>query len=534
MRPPQFVVLCFLSLLMMTCADAFAGQQKKTKIVAQPKPIYEEAMRVVVVSNRFPTCEPDCPQWISAEGEITAATPTAFRRVFKQIGSKNMPLVIRSPGGSIEAAIEIGKMVRKRNMTVAVGYTLYRGCRPDEVGCKLSEENKGIYSGSIAEFQAFCNSACPMILAAGTTRLASSVVYLGLHEPKTLWTREWVKWRDAYKVVNGKKKFAKRTIISRKLVKGKTTYGFDKRLRKQLGNYYKSMGIDLAILDEMEKAKYKDMYWLPEYGRDKLHLRTSVGSAASLGAVRDFKPTVRPADECTINGSKYVGEICTSEKAKSVAVVAKPTGPEMTIQLARLAEPLCATQCPSWIVLDGRITSKTPALFEAFVRTLGHRHFTVVLNSQGGELDAAMRLGRTIRQLRFDTTIGKTLAINNGGNNETEFKATVSGPGFCRGSCLLSFVGGVARHVDLTSDFQVQSPFLDIEIGKVQLQQAQMERHIDYMGADSAFVFKLPMLMDSTGQGVVAKYLLTYRIATDTKNASALFDWQQGDAANEQ
>jgi hypothetical protein len=327
MRYLKFVLCSVLSLLLLADVEVFAAQQKKAKVVVPPKPIYEASMRVVVVRNGSPACEPQCPEWISAEGEITAATPAAFRRVFKQIGSKNLPLIIRSPGGSINAALEIGNMVRKRKMTVAVGFTLYRGCRPDEVACKLPKEAKGVYAGSISEYNAFCNSACPMILAAGTTRLASSMAYVGLHQPKTEWSREWVRWRDTYRMVNGRKKILKRTIVSRKIVKGKTTYGLDKNLRKKMGNYYKSMGIDLAILDEMERAKYQDMYWLPEDGRDKLHLRTSVGSAAALGSVTVVKPGVSGIESCEIKGAKYVGEICKEVKGRlATAVVAKPEG----------------------------------------------------------------------------------------------------------------------------------------------------------------------------------------------------------------
>jgi hypothetical protein len=575
---PRIVFFCFLSLLMVVSAEAFAAQQKKTKTAAPPKPIYEAPMRVVVVRNSFPTCEPDCPQWISAEGEITASTPAAFRRVFKQIGNKNLPLVIRSPGGSINAAIEIGKMVRKRKMTVGVGYTLYRGCRPDEAGCKLPKEAKGIYTGSITEFDAFCNSACPMILAAGTTRLATSVAYVGLHEPKTDWTREWVKWRETYKIVKGKKKVVKRTITSRKIVKGKTTYGLDKRLRKQIGNYYKSMGVDLAILEEMQRAKYQDMYWLPTAERDRLRLRTSIQSVAALGNMKNDKPDVSGIEYCVINGAQYVGEICKREKAKPAATTntiedATPPGsvkdvkldissvenceingaiyvgqicaqekakqtalatPEMTIKLARLAESACGASCPAWIVLDGRISSNAPELLRAFAKNLGRKRALIVLNSIGGDVDAAIQLGRAIRELGFDTMIGKTNSFVGSSANDKELKASSPIQGLCRGSCLLAFVGGKHRHIDITSNFQIQTPFADVTAGTLQVRQIQMERHLDFMGADSMFFGNLPGLFEETGKGILAENLLTYRIATDSVRNSEFFDRKNADFANQQ
>jgi hypothetical protein len=471
MRWLKFVVLWMFSFLLLFDVAAFAAQPKKAKVAPAPLPIYEAPMRVVVVRNSFPTCEPDCPQWISAEGEITAATPAAFRRVFKQVGAKNLPLVIRSPGGSINAAIEIGNMVRKRKMTVAVGFTLYRGCRPDEKDCKLPKEAKGVYTGSIAEYNAFCNSACPMILAAGTTRLASSVAWVGLHQPKTEWSREWVRWRDTYKIINGKKKILKRTIISRKVVKGKTTYGLDKGLRKKMGNYYKAMGIDLAILDEMMRAKYEDMYWLPDAGRDKLHLRTSVGSAGALGNVTKVMPAVGGIESCTIKGAQYVGEICKTQKATLAVVVVKPTGAivrqkplldpsglTLRIYEAKLADRLCGNKCPHWIAVEGIITERTPLEFAAMAGRLGKGQVTVIFNSNGGDALAAMELGRIIRKLNFATAVGKTWPAAGSAGKREAANAELDPDAICHDACILAYAGGSRRYVDSLPGFLMQNP----------------------------------------------------------------------------
>jgi hypothetical protein len=515
--------------------EVFAAQQKKAKVVAAPKPIYDAPMRVVVVRNSSPACEPDCPQWISAEGEITAATPEAFRRVFKQIGSKNLPLVIRSPGGSINHAIVIGNMVRKRKMTVAVGYAVYRGCRPDEAKCKLPKEAKGIYTGSITDYDAFCNSACPMILAAGTTRLASSVAYVGLHQPKTEWSREWVRWRETYRTVNGKKKILKRTIVSRKIVKGKTTYGLDKSLRKKMGTYYKSMGVDVAILEDIQRAKYQDMYWLPAVDRDRLLLRTSLGFASALDDIIAAKPDVSGTDYCEINGAKYVGEICKAKKASVVAtVVAKPVVPEMTVRLAQLAEAACAPKCPSWIVLDGKISSSTPGLLEVFAKKLGRKHATVVFYSPGGDVDAAIALGRTIRSLGFDTAIGKTVSVQGLDDKRDTFEASTPGSGFCRGSCLMAYIGGKQRHIVGSDMFQIQAPFADIDAQTVRVAEMKMERHVNDMGADSDFIVTYAHRPELSRDGVSAAQLLKYRIATDTKDTAVLFDWKRAEVAGQE
>lgn len=277
---------------------------------AAPKPIYAVPMRVVIVRNSSATCEPTCPQWIDAEGEITTATPQAFRRVFKQMGQMKLPIIIRSPGGSIEAALQIGRLVRERGLTVAVGYTRFSGCSPVDATCKLPPANKGIYVGTIEEEQAFCNSACPMVLAGGATRLASYLTSVGVHQPKTTWTRQNIRYRELYRIVKGKKRVISRKVIGRVNLKDKVTFGLSKTLTKTLTSYYSAMGIDLAILDETSKAKFDDMNFLSQGQTDTLHVRTSPMRARFL-------------DAPSLCGTIPTSAICVEDKSHDPARVAK-------------------------------------------------------------------------------------------------------------------------------------------------------------------------------------------------------------------
>jgi hypothetical protein len=260
-------------------ADHSEAAKKKKKKVAAPKPavtkpIYEAPMRVVVVRSSDSNCEPLCPEWIAAEGEITGSSPGQFRKVFKQIGKKNLPIIIRSPGGSINAALEIGRMIRKRKADVSLGWTAYSGCSPDNTSCTLPKENKGIYRGIVIAGRAFCNSACHLVLAGGTTRLASAETYLGVHQPRTVWTREIITYRETYRMVKGKKKVISRKVVGRKPGKTRVTYGHDKRLRKQLTAYYKEMGISPKVLEESDQAQHKDINYLSGSELNDLGLRT--------------------------------------------------------------------------------------------------------------------------------------------------------------------------------------------------------------------------------------------------------------------
>ncbi len=273
----RFLILFISTLasLLMAGVEMAEAAKKQAAPPTPPKAIYDAPMRVFIVRNSDPKCEPTCPQWIAAEGEITNGTPQAFRKVFKQMGKAKLPVIIRSPGGSIDAALEIGRMLRQRDLTVAVGYTQFKGCSPADKTCKLPKQDKGIYNGVIVEDGAFCISACPILLAGGATRLISYRARAGVHEPKTTWTRVYVRYREYYRIINGKKKITSRKILSRKNVREKVTYGIDKRLRKTLTTYFKSMGIDLAILDESSKASFQEINFLTQAQTASLKLRTS-------------------------------------------------------------------------------------------------------------------------------------------------------------------------------------------------------------------------------------------------------------------
>lgn len=315
----RFVVFCacVLAVLAALTPEVLAAK-KKTAVPSPAKPIYEAAMTVVVVRGWSQTCEPTCPEWISAEGEITGATPAAFARVFKAIGKKRLPIVIRSPGGSINAALDIGRMIRKRGFDVAVGATNFQGCSPIDKTCKLPVGQNGIFHGSASDYGGFCNSACPLILASGKVRLAAAGTTIGVHQPKTIWTQQRYTYRETYRIINGKKKILSRKIIGRSDAGTKVTYGYDKKLWSKLTSYYRQMGVDENILDESDKAKFSKMNELTGLRLNELRLRTGPQSVVILTEPSVCKVTVLPLN-CIKDAKAVVA-------AKTGAEAALPTG----------------------------------------------------------------------------------------------------------------------------------------------------------------------------------------------------------------
>ena len=232
-------------------------------------------MTAVIVRSSGPGCEPLCPEWIALEGEITSGSPAVVRKALKLAGKKKLPVVINSPGGRMNAAMDIGRMIRKAKLDVAVGWVRYDGCKPTEKSCKLPKEQKGVYRGVAYHGRAFCNSACPLVLSGGIRRLSGIWAYVGVHEVRTTYVQERITYRERYRIVNGKKKVISRKVVSRKPQKTTQKDGIDKRLRKTLGAYYKEMGISVAMIDDMLKAPHVSIYQLSLDRQMELQLVTS-------------------------------------------------------------------------------------------------------------------------------------------------------------------------------------------------------------------------------------------------------------------
>ncbi len=120
-------LICLVSLLVMGHA-AFAADANKSA------PDLGPTMRFVVVRSNAPGCEPTCPEWISAEGTIEAGTPALFKRTLKTLGGRKLPIVVNSPGGNVDAALTLGRMIRKNKLDIAVGKTWFVGCWPEDEG----------------------------------------------------------------------------------------------------------------------------------------------------------------------------------------------------------------------------------------------------------------------------------------------------------------------------------------------------------------------------------------------------------------
>jgi hypothetical protein len=152
-------------LLLGLCLVPIAAEAKP-KVKKEPKPDF--SMQFAIVRGSSLLCEPNCPEWIWAEGEIRSDTAKRFKKFLKTVGDRKLPVIIQSPGGDVDAALAMGRMIRAKKLDVAVGYTTFSSCVPRQKGCDAAKI--GGYRGIAAVGFAYCNSACPLVLAGGTRR----------------------------------------------------------------------------------------------------------------------------------------------------------------------------------------------------------------------------------------------------------------------------------------------------------------------------------------------------------------------------
>ena len=72
-----------LALLLVQAVTVEAATTKKKPIEKAP---VSPAMAFAIVRSGINGCEPNCPQWISAEGQIMPGSASLFRKILKQAG----------------------------------------------------------------------------------------------------------------------------------------------------------------------------------------------------------------------------------------------------------------------------------------------------------------------------------------------------------------------------------------------------------------------------------------------------------------
>ncbi len=106
---------------------------------------------------------------------------------------------------------------------------------------------------------------------------------------------------------------------------------------------------------------------------------------------------------------------------------------------------LCGDHCRLLIAASGAITADTPQEFQKFAQERDLKGATVALDSDGGSVHGAISLGRAIRSLGLDTTVGRLEDLD--GPQHGLPQAKFSPRAECESMCAFVLIAGVRRSV---------------------------------------------------------------------------------------
>ncbi len=461
-------LICLVSLLAVGSA-AFAAETKKS----EPDP--DAPMRFVVVRSNAPGCEPTCPEWISAEGAITAKSPALLKAVLKTLGRRKLPIVVNSPGGDVDAAIVMGRMIRKNKLDIAVGRTWFVGCEPGVKNCKANDAKGSRYIGNPYVLGSYCASACPMMLAGGTRRLVGPLAYLGVHQITTTIVQMNVQYQVRYRIVKGKKRVISKKIVSRKNTGSYKTYEMSKAVERKLAAYFKEMGVDLSVIETMKSTPASEIQQIDLGDMLTMKLVTSEDAVSLL--TNPSLCTLEPlASNCReIPANKPAGGLPAMAKAAPQPESAHDND-GMRFVVVRGSNPLCNPDCPEWISAQGAITPQTPQKLSQLLAMLGNRRLPLVISSRGGDLFGAMAAGRLIHEKKLDVAVARTDFV---GCDPAQWNClakdgayaglSVDAGADCDSACALILAGGARRLVGSEARLSLYS------MGQKQLVKAYLE-----------------------------------------------------------
>jgi hypothetical protein len=142
-----------------------------------------------VVKGAPDACGRGCDTWIAVEGQVDSAAAPRFKRFLQQVGNRDLPIYLSSPGGNLDQALAMGAMLRERRATARVARTVVGECgfeAQDSAACLKLKQSGRELRGDLFSRGANCNSACPYLLLGATTREVAPDALLAVHSAKVV------------------------------------------------------------------------------------------------------------------------------------------------------------------------------------------------------------------------------------------------------------------------------------------------------------------------------------------------------------
>lgn len=188
-----------------------------------------------------PACGAACAQFVVARGQITHGTAFNYFYIRKLSGDRNLPVILESPGGNVMTATFLAGKWREMGLTVIIAHA--------EATCRWGGNGRACdpkdLAGKVQTFRlakgAECASACPMLYAGATTRLAMPDAKFGVHSP----------------AIDPNSTFGKLASSM-----GETDNRHSERYRSELPDHFEQMGVSPALGRRYLETPNDKMDWL--------------------------------------------------------------------------------------------------------------------------------------------------------------------------------------------------------------------------------------------------------------------------------
>jgi hypothetical protein len=263
-----------------------AGKPGPAKREASPgKAAAASAPIVFYVAKGEPdACGPGCREWIAADGRIDAGAAGRFRALLGRLGGRKLPVFFHSPGGSVGDAIEIGRIMRQRQMVAGVGWTLPEGCDPDkaqDAACTKLKRAGPDVAAALSTSQSQCNSACVYVILGATERRIAAGARLGVHSSRMV-----LQVRTSRPLTPAERVRAQGMFDEMARERVDAAY-------ERLGRYIAEMGIDRGLLDAARRIPHEQVRFLTrdEIARFGIDRRPFVDDGWMVEARPSDRPT---------------------------------------------------------------------------------------------------------------------------------------------------------------------------------------------------------------------------------------------------
>ncbi len=161
----------------------------------------------------------------------------------------------------------------------------------------------------------------------------------------------------------------------------------------------------------------------------------------------------------------------------------------MKIFMAHSGSLDCLPNCAEWISFEGMFDKSTPGQFRDLLAGLGTRRPPILISSGGGDVDAAMEIGRLARAKGFDVVIARTEALaadpnppgagipagsagdGNGARAIVDYARPTLKSAFCASACTFLLAAGKRRAV---------APGVRVGLHEMLVPEQDADQHIKY------------------------------------------------------